>query len=64
MKSGKERKQLIDQNSTICKKNSFSLDFRFKISKLVKNLKKRNIDYQFVTACENNAWLLNIRGND
>ena len=45
-------------------KNSVGLNFRFKIDKLVKNLKKKNIDYQFITACENNAWLLNIRGSD
>ena len=28
------------------------------------NLKKRKADFQFISASENNAWLLNIRGRD
>ena len=35
-----------------------------KINKVVLNLKKRKADYQFITASENNAWMLNIRGQD
>ena len=35
-----------------------------KINKLVKVNKKKKIDLQFVTASENVAWLLNIRGGD
>ncbi len=35
-----------------------------KISKISSLLKKRRIDYLFVSAPENVAWLLNIRGND
>ena len=27
-------------------------------------MKKRGADFQFITASENNAWLLNIRGQD
>ena len=27
-------------------------------------LKNKKADYQFITASENNAWLLNIRGRD
>ena len=27
-------------------------------------MKKKGADYQFITASENNAWLLNIRGKD
>ena len=27
-------------------------------------MKKKGVDYQLITASENNAWLLNIRGND
>ena len=27
-------------------------------------MKKRGADYQLITASENNAWLLNIRGKD
>ncbi len=35
-----------------------------KIKKIVKILRKKNVDYQFITSSENNAWLLNIRGSD
>ena len=35
------------------------------VLKLIKlNFKKRKADFQFITASENNAWLLNIRGRD
>ena len=39
-------------------------DFKSKIGKVFKNLKYNKLDLQFVTAPENIAWLLNIRGND
>ena len=39
-------------------------NFNSKINKVVNNLKKKGADYQFITASENNAWLLNIRGRD
>ena len=35
-----------------------------KMNRIYKFLKKNNIDYLYVTAPENVAWLLNIRGND
>jgi Xaa-Pro aminopeptidase len=35
-----------------------------KISKVCSNLKKNKFDYLFITAPENIAWLLNIRGSD
>ena len=35
-----------------------------KINKLVNYLKRRKSDFLFITASENNAWLLNIRGRD
>ena len=35
-----------------------------KISKISNYLKRKSFDYLFVTAPENVAWLLNIRGND
>ena len=35
-----------------------------RLIKLVLKLKKNGADFQFITASENNAWLLNIRGND
>ena len=37
---------------------------QIKISKVISYLKKYNCDYLFVTAPENVAWLLNIRGYD
>jgi Xaa-Pro aminopeptidase len=39
-------------------------NYKSKINKIVKNLKKKSADFQFITASENNAWLFNIRGND
>lgn len=39
-------------------------DYNFKIKKILNNLKKRNADFQFISASENCAWLLNIRGFD
>ncbi len=44
--------------------HAISNSYVFKINKIVLNLKKRKADYQFITASENNAWLLNIRGED
>ena len=38
--------------------------YKVKISKVLKYLKKYKCDYLFVTAPENIAWLLNIRGYD
>ena len=45
-------------------KNSVGENYKSKIEKIISNLKKKNADYQFITASENNAWLLNIRGAD
>ena len=38
--------------------------YQLKINKIAKYLKKKRSDFLFVTASENNAWLLNIRGRD
>ena len=71
--------QIIDKNliDEIYKKKSsykkpfFSLDqkivgedYKKKISKIKKILNKNKYDYLFITAPENVAWLLNIRGSD
>ena len=45
-------------------KNSASTNYNFKINKIIINLKKKGADFQFITASENVAWLLNIRGAD
>ena len=37
---------------------------QLKINKISRYLKKKKSDFLFVTASENNAWLLNIRGRD
>ncbi len=44
--------------------DSLGIFYKSKIKKIISLLKKKNIDYQFITASENNAWLLNIRGYD
>ena len=53
------------------KKNFYSLNekvtgqsYQNKISKLANYLKKNNLDHIFITAPENVAWILNIRGYD
>ena len=38
--------------------------YQLKINKVAKYLKKKRSDFLFVSASENNAWLLNIRGRD
>ena len=38
--------------------------YQIKINKISNYLKKKKTDFLFVTAGENNAWLLNIRGRD
>ena len=38
--------------------------YQLKVNKIAKYLKKKKSDFLFVTASENNAWLLNIRGRD
>jgi len=44
--------------------NSVGESYKLKIKKIVSKLKKSGADFQFITASENNAWLMNIRGND
>ncbi len=39
-------------------------NYKFKINELIDILKKKRIDFQFISASENIAWLLNIRGED
>jgi Xaa-Pro aminopeptidase len=44
--------------------DSVGESYKSKIDKIAIKLKKVKTDFQFITASENNAWLLNIRGND
>ena len=46
------------------KDNDAGQSSKSKIKKLSKILRKRKIDLQFVSASENVAWLLNLRGKD
>ena len=48
----------------ILPKNAYDISYKQKIKKLIKIIKKEKIDLQFITASENIAWLLNIRGKD
>ena len=43
---------------------SVSEKYHIKINKISSFLKRKRSDYLFITASENNAWLLNIRGRD
>ena len=45
-------------------KNAVDQNYNYKINKLINILKNKKIDLHFVTASENIAWLLNIRGRD
>ena len=45
-------------------KISVGQNYKSKINDVVSNLKIVGADFQFITAGENNAWLLNIRGRD
>ena len=45
-------------------KNAIGESYKSKVNKIALELKKSRADYLFITASENNAWLLNIRGND
>ncbi len=66
---------LIDEiwkRNTFKKKNNFyslpnkdvGSNYISKINRVVSNLKSKGADIQFISSSENNAWLLNIRGND
>ena len=48
----------------ILPKNSSCRNYRLKINNISLHLKKMGADFLFITASENNAWLLNIRGHD
>ncbi len=48
----------------ILPKKAIGHSYKSKIKRLVKQLNKKKIDFQFISASENIAWLLNIRGKD
>ena len=45
-------------------KSSTSETYKQKIDKVVNNISNLEVDFHFITASENCAWLLNIRGQD
>ncbi len=59
-----KKKQKSEKSFYSLPKKAVGENFNVKIKKIVKFLKKNNADYLFVTAPENVAWLLNIRGHD
>ena len=61
----------MDGEKQIAKKANFFLSnssvnekYQSKIKKVTNFLKRKKSDFLFITASENNAWLLNIRGSD
>ena len=48
----------------ILPEKSVGESWKSKINKILSRLKKKGGDFQFITASENIAWLLNIRGKD
>ena len=60
-----KRKIVSNNNKFYClPEYSIGNSYKSKVNKIVSYLKKNKADYQLITASENNAWLLNIRGRD
>ncbi len=59
-----KKRSLNAKKFYILPKKAVGINHKLKIRKLAHILKKKKIELQFITACENVAWLLNIRGND
>ncbi|MFL2882958.1 MAG: M24 family metallopeptidase [Pelagibacteraceae bacterium] len=61
----KNKKKIIKPKPFFILKNKDSgSNYQNKIIKLAKILKRKKVDIQFISAPENIAWLLNLRGND
>jgi Xaa-Pro aminopeptidase len=58
-KENKQKKKFY-----ILPNNSASERYQSKINKIVFEMRKNKAEFFFISASENNAWLLNIRGND
>ena len=60
-----ERKKIKNKDKFFILPNkSVSEQYSSKINRISNYLKKKNSDFILITASENNAWLLNIRGRD
>ena len=64
IKCGKEELTKINTKFYKLPIGSVGNSHKSKINKIVNNLKKNKADFQFISASENCAWLLNIRGRD
>jgi Xaa-Pro aminopeptidase len=60
----KRKKKKSKSKFFIMPKKSVSEKYQSKINKITNYLKTKKSDFLFITASENNAWLLNIRGRD
>ncbi len=60
----KNRKNVNLDKFYLMPKNATGQNSKSKISKLINILKRKKVDLQFISASENIAWLLNIRGKD
>ena len=58
------KKNIVRNKFYFLPSSSIGESYKIKINKIASNLKKVKADFQFITSSENNAWLLNIRGND
>ena len=60
------KRKIIKNNNKfyLLPNKAISEKYNLKINKVINYLKKKRSDFLFVTASENNAWLLNIRGRD
>ncbi len=60
-----KRKIIKNKNKFYLLPNDAAVEkYQSKVNKIAKYLKKKRSDFLFITASENNAWLLNIRGKD
>ncbi len=59
-----KRKNDNSKKFYILPKKSVGKNYRSKIDNLINVLKSKKIEFQFISAGENIAWLLNIRGQD
>ena len=56
--------KIIQKKFYVLPKKATNQNYKLKINKLIKVLLRKKVDFQFISASENIAWLLNIRGQD
>tara|TARA_B100000900_G_scaffold339828_1_gene302436 strand:+ start:108 stop:1826 length:1719 start_codon:yes stop_codon:yes gene_type:complete len=60
----KRRKKVSKKKFFKLPNNSVSEEYHSKVKKITNYLKQNKAEFLFITASENNAWMLNIRGRD